>query len=364
MKRNHKQSPIRSWVNFTNEPIKNKGKISKKKTPSKPPNSFLLFRIEKYREIAAKNEGISNSEVSKVVGRMWNDSSSEEKEPYRKLAKEKKIEFDIKRGSTSSTNEPGNLRNKNLTLVSTNAVEQQSSVASMNKDDLESSIITFFPYSTLNDNTNLISSTLDDTHNTTDSSSLTCNIDEFDDSVEENATIPLSSEVTLASPSLISSSSGSPSTEGFNCWTDFETSEQLTQTLGSSFSTFNNNGFRELQMQAPLEWAGENICSSTNIKNSTNNSSREYQQLETFDLDGENTSSSPHINGSYLSMFESDDSEAAVTSNVLDNNTFGVTNLTGYANATQNSTSSLRSFQPDQRPLGYIIENGLLIWYY
>ncbi|ORX99449.1 high mobility group box, partial [Basidiobolus meristosporus CBS 931.73] len=54
----------------------------------RPLNPFLLFRREKQAEIFNKYQGISNSQVSQILGQMWKSSSDEEKLVYQRMAEE------------------------------------------------------------------------------------------------------------------------------------------------------------------------------------------------------------------------------------------------------------------------------------
>ncbi|ORX89130.1 putative HMG box protein, partial [Basidiobolus meristosporus CBS 931.73] len=62
----------------------------------RPPNPFFLFRKDKQASVFAQHRGISNLEVSKVVGRMWKTASFQEKEYYQRLAEEFKKEHQEK----------------------------------------------------------------------------------------------------------------------------------------------------------------------------------------------------------------------------------------------------------------------------
>ncbi|ORX93368.1 sequence-specific DNA-binding high mobility group box protein mat-Mc, partial [Basidiobolus meristosporus CBS 931.73] len=56
----------------------------------RPLNPFLLFRKDVQASIFAQNPGISNSEVSKVIGQMWKDAPFDVKERYQLSAEDKK----------------------------------------------------------------------------------------------------------------------------------------------------------------------------------------------------------------------------------------------------------------------------------
>jgi hypothetical protein len=67
-------------------------KAQKPKKPPRPPNAFILYRRSKQPDIVAKNEGISNNEVSKQVGEMWHKEPLEEKMKFQRLADAAKLD--------------------------------------------------------------------------------------------------------------------------------------------------------------------------------------------------------------------------------------------------------------------------------
>jgi len=67
-------------------------KAQKPKKPPRPPNAFILYRRSKQPDIVARNEGISNNEVSKQVGEMWHKEPLEEKMKFQRLADAAKME--------------------------------------------------------------------------------------------------------------------------------------------------------------------------------------------------------------------------------------------------------------------------------
>ena len=59
--------------------------LKKYKTP-RPPNAFILYRIEIQNIIKTTNHKFTNAEVSKKAGKMWHNLSKEEKEKFKKKA--------------------------------------------------------------------------------------------------------------------------------------------------------------------------------------------------------------------------------------------------------------------------------------
>ncbi|RIB25509.1 putative HMG box protein, partial [Gigaspora rosea] len=52
----------------------------------RPPNAFILYRRAKQPGIVAKNQGITNNEVSKEIGRMWHEEPQEIRSKFQKMA--------------------------------------------------------------------------------------------------------------------------------------------------------------------------------------------------------------------------------------------------------------------------------------
>ncbi|CAG8439210.1 7430_t:CDS:1 [Ambispora leptoticha] len=73
------------------KPNANNGK-SKVKKPPRPPNAFILYRRAKQPGIVAKNQGITNNEVSKEIGRMWHEEPIEVRLKFQKMAEAAKQE--------------------------------------------------------------------------------------------------------------------------------------------------------------------------------------------------------------------------------------------------------------------------------
>ncbi|CAG8454357.1 12503_t:CDS:1 [Acaulospora colombiana] len=59
---------------------------TKVKKPPRPPNAFILYRRAKQPGIVAKNQGITNNEVSKEIGRMWHEEPQEVRSKFQKMA--------------------------------------------------------------------------------------------------------------------------------------------------------------------------------------------------------------------------------------------------------------------------------------
>nr|CAG8604396.1 12258_t:CDS:2 [Entrophospora candida] len=59
---------------------------NKVKKPPRPPNAFILYRRAKQPGIVAKNQGISNNDVSKEIGRMWHEEPPEVRQKFQRMA--------------------------------------------------------------------------------------------------------------------------------------------------------------------------------------------------------------------------------------------------------------------------------------
>ncbi|KAM4801721.1 high mobility group protein B3-like [Urocitellus parryii] len=79
------------------EPAKGGKKKKDFKASKRPPSGFFLFCSEFRPKIKSTNPGISIGDVSKKLGKMWNNLSDSEKQPYiTKAAKLKeKYEMDV-----------------------------------------------------------------------------------------------------------------------------------------------------------------------------------------------------------------------------------------------------------------------------
>jgi len=58
------------------------------KKPPRPPNAFILYRKDKQKSVQEREVGITNNEVSKVIGDMWKQETKEVKDHYQALAQQ------------------------------------------------------------------------------------------------------------------------------------------------------------------------------------------------------------------------------------------------------------------------------------
>nr|CAG8515254.1 3758_t:CDS:2 [Entrophospora candida] len=70
---------------------KRKKRSNKPKRTPRPPNAFILYRREKQSEVTAKNDKLTNADVSKVISKMWWKESEQERFRWEKTADHMKL---------------------------------------------------------------------------------------------------------------------------------------------------------------------------------------------------------------------------------------------------------------------------------
>jgi hypothetical protein len=63
-------------------------RVGPAKKPPRPPNAFILYRKDKQKSVQEREIGITNNEVSKVIGDMWKQETKEVKDHYQALAQQ------------------------------------------------------------------------------------------------------------------------------------------------------------------------------------------------------------------------------------------------------------------------------------
>lgn len=58
-----------------------------KTTIPRPLNCFLMYRLEKQKEIVAKCAGANHRDISKIIAKWWQEATEEEKKPFRERAR-------------------------------------------------------------------------------------------------------------------------------------------------------------------------------------------------------------------------------------------------------------------------------------
>ncbi|KAJ2783617.1 hypothetical protein H4R18_001596 [Coemansia javaensis] len=69
-----------------NRPAKRTGRAAKPKRTPRPPNAFILYRKAKQAEVIRDNPGVSNKDVSCIIGQMWKSEDPAVQDKYRELA--------------------------------------------------------------------------------------------------------------------------------------------------------------------------------------------------------------------------------------------------------------------------------------
>ncbi|OMJ07695.1 Silenced mating-type M-specific polypeptide Mc [Smittium culicis] len=63
---------------------------SKEKRTPRPPNAFIIYRKETQSNVIKKNPGVSNKEISCIIGRMWREEPQSVKDEYKEKANQEK----------------------------------------------------------------------------------------------------------------------------------------------------------------------------------------------------------------------------------------------------------------------------------
>uniref|UniRef100_UPI0037E86D26 high mobility group protein B1-like n=1 Tax=Semicossyphus pulcher TaxID=241346 RepID=UPI0037E86D26 len=62
--------------------------------PKRPPSAFFLFCADFRSKVKGETPGLSIGDTAKKLGQMWNESSSEERQPYEKKAAKLKEKYE------------------------------------------------------------------------------------------------------------------------------------------------------------------------------------------------------------------------------------------------------------------------------
>ncbi|KAJ2483379.1 hypothetical protein IWW56_000382 [Coemansia sp. RSA 2131] len=73
-----------------NRPSKRMGRTTKPKRTPRPPNAFILYRKDKQAEVIRDNPGVSNKDVSCIIGQMWKSETPDVQDKFRELAEMEK----------------------------------------------------------------------------------------------------------------------------------------------------------------------------------------------------------------------------------------------------------------------------------
>ena len=91
----------RAFNEKSNGKVEKKDKKKKKKkadgAPKNPLNGYILFSTDKRAEVKAENPEMKTTEISSLLGKMWNEIKEEDSDEYHKymyLAKEDKVRYE------------------------------------------------------------------------------------------------------------------------------------------------------------------------------------------------------------------------------------------------------------------------------
>ncbi|KAJ2350059.1 hypothetical protein GGF43_004329 [Coemansia sp. RSA 2618] len=73
-----------------NRPSKRTGRATKPKRTPRPPNAFILYRKAKQAEVIRDNPGVSNKDVSCIIGQMWKSETPDVQDKFREQAEMEK----------------------------------------------------------------------------------------------------------------------------------------------------------------------------------------------------------------------------------------------------------------------------------
>ncbi|KAJ2613435.1 hypothetical protein H4S08_002207 [Coemansia sp. RSA 1365] len=78
-------SQLQEYENYSRTP-KRSGRATKPKRTPRPPNAFILYRKAKQAEVIRDNPGVSNKDVSCIIGHMWKNEDPAVQDKYREQA--------------------------------------------------------------------------------------------------------------------------------------------------------------------------------------------------------------------------------------------------------------------------------------
>ncbi|PVU89430.1 hypothetical protein BB559_005100 [Furculomyces boomerangus] len=76
-------------MEFENNLYKKSKQQKQKRTP-RPPNAFILYRKDKQESVIKSHSGVSNKEISVIIGKMWKSEPTDVKDKYKEMAEEEK----------------------------------------------------------------------------------------------------------------------------------------------------------------------------------------------------------------------------------------------------------------------------------
>ncbi|KAJ2706627.1 hypothetical protein H4R19_004991 [Coemansia spiralis] len=82
---NFQHAQLHDYDSYSRPP-KRTGRTAKPKRTPRPPNAFILYRKAKQAEVIRDNPGVSNKDVSCIIGQMWKAEDPAVQDKYRELA--------------------------------------------------------------------------------------------------------------------------------------------------------------------------------------------------------------------------------------------------------------------------------------
>ncbi|KAJ2760969.1 hypothetical protein IWQ56_005362, partial [Coemansia nantahalensis] len=82
---NFQHAQLHDYDSYSRPP-KRTGRTAKPKRTPRPPNAFILYRKAKQAEVIRENPGVSNKDVSCIIGQMWKAEEPAVQDKYRELA--------------------------------------------------------------------------------------------------------------------------------------------------------------------------------------------------------------------------------------------------------------------------------------
>ncbi|KAJ1993521.1 hypothetical protein GGI25_002732 [Coemansia spiralis] len=83
-------SQMQDYDSYGRQPKQRTNRVTKPKRTPRPPNAFILYRKAKQAEVIRDNPGVSNKDVSCIIGQMWKAEDPAVQDKYREQAEVEK----------------------------------------------------------------------------------------------------------------------------------------------------------------------------------------------------------------------------------------------------------------------------------
>ncbi|KAJ2608166.1 hypothetical protein EV177_005123, partial [Coemansia sp. RSA 1804] len=87
---NFSSSQMPEYDSYGRQPKSRSNRVTKPKRTPRPPNAFILYRKAKQAEVIRDNPGVSNKDVSCIIGQMWKGEDPTVQDKYREQAEMEK----------------------------------------------------------------------------------------------------------------------------------------------------------------------------------------------------------------------------------------------------------------------------------